>query len=172
METDVTQDEQSSRGRPRWVGVAVVAVLVAAVAAAVWFATRGGDRTVVGPDGREVEVIAEADGFTLTGSRVTDEVDPVTGEPGAARDEFAPGDTVRYWLSFDDSGVQPGRDTLFVVFADDAGDEIFRAPYRLPQPVGQQNAALGAGDTQEPGTYHVIVLLNDEEMHRETFEIR
>ncbi len=157
-----------------WAGVLVV--VLAVVAFAVWRTvggTGGGDDTVVGADGEPVEVLARTDGFVLTGAVVTDEIDPATGEPGEPRSTFDAGEPVRFWLSFDDTGAEAGRDTLFVVFTHEGVDEpLFRAPFRLPQPTGQQNVTLGAGQTGEPGTYRVTVLVDDQELYRTSFDVR
>lgn len=127
------------------------------------------------------EPLAETEGFTLLDAQLTDEIDPATGGPGARLEAIDAGEPARIWLSFDDAGAVPGKDTLFVSFVrvatDDDTDsdtevELFRTAFRLPQPTGQQNVALGAADTAEPGDYRAEIAFNDDVLHVIEFVVR
>lgn len=175
---DTTSDAPRSRRRRFLVAAGVLALAVAAAVLVLVLAQREGDEPAGGrvPAAEATdaplsdEPLGEAGGVVLTGARVTDEIDATTGRPGAAVQRFAPGDTVRFWLAFDDSGAVAGRQTLFVTFTRE-GEEVFRTGFRLPQPTGQQNVALGSSQTQEPGEYRVIVAVDDEVIHETTFEV-
>lgn len=126
-------------------------------------------------DSQSTEPLATVDGFVLIDAQLTDEIDPATGGPGARLDAIDAGTPARVWLSFDDAAAAAGKDSLFVSFVrvDSGADtELFRTSFRLPQPTGQQNVALGASETDVAGSYRALIEFNEVLLHVIEFEVR
>ena len=157
----------------------VVALLAVVAVVAVWLLLQrdpGSSGSAAGDgsgDAGETAVVAETDALQLTGVQLTDVedgIEPATGLPTAERDSYEAGEGARLWVQFTYTGDEPGQDAVFVRWYRE-GEEIFQSSWRLPQPVENHNVALGASYTEEPGSYRVEVLLNDEVLHTINFTV-
>lgn len=151
----------------------VIGLIAVVLVAAVWLLQRD-DRSAgdIGT-GEAGEVLVEREALALTGVQLTsvdDGIDPATGLPTEERERYEAGEGARLWVQFTYTGDAPGRDSLFVRWFRD-GQEIFQSSWRLPQPVENHNVALGASYTEDPGSYRVEVLLNDEVLHTSNFVV-
>lgn len=103
----------------------------------------------------------------ITGLRLTDSVDAVTGEPGNPTSEFAVGEPVRLWLSFE-AGDQSGPLTA-VWFRGD--NKVARMTAPLPDTTSQMVFPLPQLAADRPGSYRVEVRSGGDVLAAETFEV-
>jgi hypothetical protein len=103
----------------------------------------------------------------VTDVRLTDNVDSVTGEPGAPVDAFGAGDTVRLWFSFEAVDLsQP----LTVVWLHEE-KKVARLTAPLPGAASQMVFPLPELAVDRPGLYRVEIRSHRDVLAAETFEV-
>jgi hypothetical protein len=105
--------------------------------------------------------------LVITDVRLTDAVDPVTGEPMNPTSTFAIGEPVHLWLSLD-AGDEAGSLTA-VWFRGDRKVARLTAP--LPDAASQMVFPLPELSLDRPGSYRVEVRSRGEVLTAETFEV-
>jgi hypothetical protein len=108
-----------------------------------------------------------APGVEVTDIRLTDSVDPATGEPGPAIQAFAPDDTVRLWFEFEATDLS--RPLTVVWFHGDK--KVARLTASLPGEASQMVFPLPELAVKRAGLYRVEVRSSRDVLAAETFEV-
>lgn len=146
----------------------IVAVGVAVAAALPGDAPREGASAGSVASGAQDGTASAVPTVEITDIRVTDRIDPATGDPGPPIDAFSQKDEIRLWFSF--TATDLAHPVTVVWFHEQK--KVARLTAALPGSASQMVFPLPELAAEGPGPYRVEVHAGRDLLAAETFEVK